>query len=204
MPMPELEGIEGWSRGTRRRLGLLDGLGPVSWALLVVAMSGMSSSWLSTTSLTITLLLFEGWLIGAAFDRTELVGITRGSLLTLPLFPDQGHSSPDLGEVQVGDFLLLAHDLSDAIHGWRELRHDDHGLEMFGDIETRSYYTCQVGNRLVDAEGGVLMVRHSSLNRSLELEIGGDDSRFSIQTLQGSPEETGVLHQWTSVIPLDS
>ena len=38
------------------------------------------------------------------------------------------------------------------------------------------------------------MVGHSGLNCSSELEVGGDDSGFSIQLLQGSPEESGVLH----------
>ena len=93
--MPELEGVEGWSGGSRGRLGrsslrlgLLDGLGLVSLALLVLASSSTFPSWASTSLLTITLLLFEGWLVQATFDRTELVGVTRGSLFTLPLLPD--------------------------------------------------------------------------------------------------------------------
>ena len=124
MPMTELEGIESWSgwgrgrlRGSSLRLGLLDWLGLVPRSLLVVATSTMVSPLASTTSLTITLLLFKGWLIWAAFDRTELVGVlTRGSLSPLPLFPDQGHSSSDLRKVQVHDLFLLAHELGNAIH----------------------------------------------------------------------------------------
>ena len=38
------------------------------------------------------------------------------------------------------DFFLLAHDLGDAVHGGRELHHDNHGLEVFGDLKTRSGY----------------------------------------------------------------
>ena len=73
MPMSELESIESWSRGTRGRLrgtslglGLLDGLGLVSRTLLVMASSSTLPSWASTSSLAITLLLFEGWLIRPA------------------------------------------------------------------------------------------------------------------------------------------
>ena len=163
--MPELEVVKGWSRRSRGRLrraslwlGLLDGLGLVSRALLVTASSSTFPSRASTTSLTITLLLFEGWLVWAVFDCAELVGVTRGSLFPLPLFPDQGHSLSDLGEVQVRYFLFLAHDLGDAVHGWRELCHDYHGLEVFGDIETHGDYTSEVGNRFVNAEGGVFMI----------------------------------------------
>ena len=163
--MPELESIEGWSRGTRGRLRgpslwlvLLDRLGLVSWALLVVALSNTLSSVVLTTPLTITLLLFKGWLIWAAFDRAELVGIMRGSLFALPLFPDQGHSSSDLGEVQIHYIFFLAHDLGDVIHRWRELHHDDHGLEVLRDVKTCSDYTGKMGNRFVNAEGGVFMV----------------------------------------------
>ena len=130
----------------------------VSLTLLVSALSSMFPSWASTSSLTITLLLFKGWLIWATFNCAELVGVTRGSLLSLPLLPDQGHSVPDLGEVQSLDLLFLAHDLGDAIHGRRELHHDDHGLEVFRDFKTHGCYASQVGNRLVDAEGGVFMV----------------------------------------------
>ena len=68
--MAELEGVKSGSRGSRRRLRgaslwlrLLDGLGLVSRALLVSASSSAVPSATSTSSLTITLLLFEGWLI---------------------------------------------------------------------------------------------------------------------------------------------
>ena len=187
MPMPELEGIKGWSRrsrsrlrGTSLRLGLLDRLGLVSQALLVTASSGMFPSWLSTSSLAVTLLLFKGWLIWAAFDHTKPIGITRGSLFTLSLLPDQERSSPDLGEVQSLDLLFLAHDLGDAIHRGRELHHDDHGLEVLGDFKTCSSYMGQMGNCFVDVKGGVLVVRHLGLDCSSELKVGGDDSWFPI------------------------
>ena len=103
-------------------------------------------------------MLFKGWLIWAAFDRTELVGVASGSLLTLSLLPDQGHSLPDLGEVQCLDFLFLTYDLGDAVHEGRELHHNDHGLEVFGYFEAHSYNMGQVGNRLIDTKGEVFMV----------------------------------------------
>ena len=139
--MSKLEHVEGWSRrsrgrlrGSSLRLGLLDRLGLVARALLVMASSTMVSSWASTTLLTITLLLFEGWLIWTTFDRAERVGIVRGSFFTLPLLPNQGRSTSDFVEVQSGNVLFLAHDLGDAIHGWRELHHDDHGMEVFRNL----------------------------------------------------------------------
>ena len=69
--MTKLEGVKSGSRRSRRRwlggtslrLRLLDGLGLVSLALLVPATSSAVSSATTTPSLTITLLLFEGWLI---------------------------------------------------------------------------------------------------------------------------------------------
>ena len=121
-------------RGASLGLGLLDRLSLVSLALLVLASSSVLPSGVSTSSLAITLLLFEGWLIWTSFDCTELVGVARGSLLALSLFPDQSCSASDLCEVQRSDLLFLAHDLGDAVHGWRELRHNDHGLEVFGDL----------------------------------------------------------------------
>ena len=139
--MPELEGIESWGQGSRRlrgtslRLGLLNRLGLVFWALLVTALSSAVSSLVSTSSLTITLLLFEGWLICTTLYSAELIGIlARGSLLSLPPFPDQRGGSPDLGKVQLLDIVFLAHDLGDSIHGGRELHHQDHSLEVFGDL----------------------------------------------------------------------
>ena len=122
------------------RLGLLNGLSLVSLALLVLASSSVFPPWASTTLLTITLLLFKGWLVWAVFDHAELIGIMRGSPPPLSLLPDQGHSSSDLREVQCCDFLLLTHDLGNAIHGGRKLCHNDHGLEMFGDFKTHSGY----------------------------------------------------------------
>ena len=73
--MPKLEGVKSGSQGSRRwlrgaslRLGLLNRLSLVSWALLVVASSSTVPSSLSTTSLTITLLLFKGRLIWPMLD----------------------------------------------------------------------------------------------------------------------------------------
>ena len=70
--MTKLEGVKSRSRGSRRRrlrggslwLGLLSRLGLVSWALLVPATPSAVPSTTATSSLTITLLLFKGWLLG--------------------------------------------------------------------------------------------------------------------------------------------
>ena len=152
--MPKLEGIKGRTRrsrgrlrGSSLRLGLLDRLGLVSRALLVAAISSTVSSLASTSSLMITLLLFEGWLIWAVFDHAELIGVTRGNLFPLPLFPDQGCGTSDLGKVQGHNVLFLAHDLGNAIHGQRELHQDNHGLEVFRDVETGRNYVGQVSVR---------------------------------------------------------
>ena len=53
----------------------------------------------------------------------SLIGVPRGSLLPLSLFPDQGSCPPDLGKIQVLDVFFLAHYLGDAVHGGRELCH---------------------------------------------------------------------------------
>ena len=175
----------------------------VSRALLVVALSSTVSSPVLTTLLTITLLLFKGWLIWAAFNRAELVGIlTRGSLFSLSLLPDQSCSSSDLGEVQIRD-LLLAHELGDAVHGWRELCHNDHGLEMFWNLQPGCDNSGEMGDHFVDTEGGILMVGHLGLDRSSELKVGGDNPRFPIGCLQGGPENSSILHCWVSIVSLD-
>ena len=91
--MTELEGVKSWSQGSRRRLGLLDGLGLVSWALLVTALSSMVSSSASTTLLTITLLLFEGWLIQPALDSAQLLSLVLrgGGLSSFSLLPGKSY-----------------------------------------------------------------------------------------------------------------
>ena len=185
--MPELEGVKSWSRGSRRRLrgaslrlGLLDRLGLVARALLVSALSTTIPSSALTTSLTITLFLFKGWLIWSALYCAELIGILRGSLLALPLLPDQGCGSPDLSEVQSLDVIFLVHYLGNAIHGGRELCHKDHGLEVFRDLQTHSNDMGEMGNNFVNAEGGVLMVRHLSFDHSSKLKVCGNDSRFPV------------------------
>ena len=66
-------------RGAGLRLGLLGRLGLVSRALLVSATPSTVSLAATTSSLTITLLLLEGWLIGPALDSAQLLSlVTRG------------------------------------------------------------------------------------------------------------------------------
>ena len=96
--MPKLERVEGRSRGSRRLrgtslgLGLLDGLGLVSWALLVTASPSTISSSTLASSLTITLLLFEGWLIWPALDSAQLLSlVSQGRLSSSPLFPGKSY-----------------------------------------------------------------------------------------------------------------
>ena len=81
--MTKLEGVKSGSRGSRRRwlrgtglrLGLLGRLGLVSQALLVSATPSTVFSAVPTSSLTITLLLFEGWLVWPALDSTQLLSL---------------------------------------------------------------------------------------------------------------------------------
>ena len=187
MPMTELEHVESWSqrsrgrlRGSSLRLGLLDRLGLVARTLLVMALSSTVPSSVSTSLLTITLLLFEGWLIWATFYHAELIGVMRGSLFSLPLFPDQGYGMSNLGKVQLLDVIFLAHYLGDAIHGGRELHHKDHGLEVLRDLQTCSDYTGEMGHCFVNTKRGVLVVSHFGFNHSSEFKVGGDDFKFPI------------------------
>ena len=130
--MTKLEGVESGSRGSRRRLlgrsslrlGLLDRLGLVSRALLVPAASCTIPSATTTSSLTVTLLLFEGWLIWAAFDRAQLLSLVLGGLGSLPLFPRKTNGFAHVGDVQCLDLLFLAEELGESVEGRREFGHD--------------------------------------------------------------------------------
>ena len=107
--MTKLEGVKSGSRGNRRwwlgrsslRLGLLDRLGLVSRALLVPATSCAISSATTTPSLTITLLLFEGWLIWPTLDSAQLLSLVSRGFGSLPLFPCKTDGLAHVGNVQV-------------------------------------------------------------------------------------------------------
>ena len=98
---------------------MLDGLGLVSRALLVPTTPSAVSSATTTSSLTITLLLFEGWLIWAAFDRAQLLSLVPRGLASFPLFPCKTDGLAHVGNVQGLDVFLLAKELGKAVKGCR-------------------------------------------------------------------------------------
>ena len=117
--MTELEGVKSGSRESRRRwlgraslrLGLLGRLGLVSRALLVPAASPTVSSATTSSSLTITLLLFEGWLVWPTLDSAQLLSLVSRGFGPFPLFPCKTDSLAHVGNVQGFDLLLLAEEL---------------------------------------------------------------------------------------------
>ena len=122
--MTELEGVKSGSWGSRRRLrgaslglGLLSGLGLVSRTLLVSASPSVVSSATLPTSLSITLLLFKGWLIQSALDSTQPLSLVTRRLPSFSLFPGKTDGLVHVGNIQRFDTLLLAEDLGEAIEG---------------------------------------------------------------------------------------
>ena len=129
--MAELEGVESGSRGSRRRLrgaslwlGLLDGLGLVSRALLVSASSSAVPSATSTSSLTVTLLLFEGRLIWPALDSAQLLSLVLRGLSSFPLFPCETDGLLHVGYIQRLYTFPLTEELGKPVKGGWELGHD--------------------------------------------------------------------------------
>ena len=106
--MTKLEGVESgswgnrrrWLRGASLRLGLLGGLSLVSRALLVSATPSTVSSVATSSSLTITLLLFKGWLIRPALDGAQLLSLVLRSFASFPLFPCKTNGLAHVGNVQ--------------------------------------------------------------------------------------------------------
>ena len=143
--MTKLEGVESGSRGSRKRqlrgtglrLGLLGRLGLVSWALLVPATPSAVPLATTASSLTITLLLFKGWLIRSALDSAQLLSLVPRGLASFPLFPCKTNGLAHVGNIQGFDTLLLAEELGEAIKGTWEFRHYQHGLEVVGDFKPR-------------------------------------------------------------------
>ena len=93
-------------RGTSLRLRLLGRLGLVSQALLVPATPSAVSSAAATSSLAITLLLFEGWLIWPTLDSAQLLSLVSRGLASFPLFPCKTDSLAHVGNIQGFDMLL--------------------------------------------------------------------------------------------------
>ena len=110
--------------GTGLGLGLLDGLGLVSQTLLVPSASTTVSSAAATTSLTITLLLFEGWLVWSALDSAQLLSLVPRGFSSFPLFPRKTDGLAHVSYVQSFYVLLLAEQLGEAIEGGREFGHN--------------------------------------------------------------------------------
>ena len=99
------------------RLQLLGRLGLVSWALLASATPSTIPLVTATSSLTITLLLFEGWLIWPALNSTELLGLVPRGFASFPLFPCKANGLAHVGNIQCFDTFFLAEDLGEAIEG---------------------------------------------------------------------------------------
>ena len=208
--MTELEGVESGSRGSRRRLrgarlklGLLDGLSLVSRALLVAASSTAVSSSLSTSSLTVTLLLFEGWLVWPALDSAQLLSLVPRSLSSFPLLPGETDGLSHVGYVQGFDTFSLIKKLGETIEGTRELRHDQHCLEVIRHFKPRRIASGEVGRHLVDSDGGILLVGDLDVHGRFELEIGGDDTRFPVVLLKVVPKQTSSIHGFGCEVSLD-
>ena len=166
--MTKLECVKSGSRGSRRRrlrgpslrLGLLSGLGLVSRALLVPATPSMISLVATTTSLTITLLLFEGWLIWSTLNSTQLLSLVLRGFSSLFLFPCKADGLVHVGNIQRLDTLLLAEDLGEAIKGTWEFRHDQHCLEVVRYLKPGHVILGKVSRHLVDCNGGAFVVIH--------------------------------------------
>ena len=164
--MTKLEGVKSGSRGSRRRrlrgtglrLRLLGRLGLVSWALLVSAMPSAVSSAMSASSLTITLLLFEGWLVWPALDSAQLLSLVPRGLASFPLFPRETYSLAHVGNVQGFDMFLLTEKLGKPVEGGGELGHNQHCLEVIRYLKPGRIASGEVGCHLVDGDSGIFLV----------------------------------------------
>ena len=209
--MTELEGVKGRSRGSRRRLlrwaslrlALLDRLGLVSRALLVPASSSAISSAATTSSLTITLLLFEGWLVWPTLNSAQLLSLVPRGFGPLPLFPCKTNGLAHVGNVQRLDLLFLAEELGEPIEGRREFGHDQHRLEVVGHLKPRRVASGEVSCHLVYGDGGVLVVGDLDVHGRFEFEVGGDDTRLPILFLKVIPEDPSSVHGFGREVTLD-
>ena len=174
-------------RGASLRLRLLGGLGLIPRTLLVLATPSAVSSAATTSSLTITLLLFEGWLVWPALDSAQLLSLVSRSLASFPLLPCETDGLAHISNVQSLDVFLLTEELGEPVEGSRKFGHNQHRLEVVGDFEPRRVASGEVGRHLVDCDGGVLVVGDPDVHGRLEFEIGSDDTRFTILLLEVVP-----------------
>ena len=193
--MTELEGVESGSQGSRRRLRgaglwlrLLDGLGLVSWALLVSTSSSTIPSATATSSLTITLLLFEGWLVRSAVDSAQPLSLVARSLSSFPLFPGKTNGLAHVFDVQRFDPLSLAEELGEPIERAQEFGHDQHHLEVIRYLKPRCITSGEVSRHFVDGNSGVFLVTDLNVHGRFELEVGCDDTRLPVMFLKVGPK----------------
>ena len=209
--MTKLEGVECGSQGSRRkwlrrtslRLGLLGELGLVSWALLVPAMPSAVSSAVAASSLTITLSLFEGWLIWSTLDSAQLLSLVSRGLTSFPLLPCKTDGLAHVGNIQRLDVLFLTKELSEPIERGREFGHNQHRLKVVWYFEPRHVASGEVGHHLVDGDGRVFLVADFDVHGRLEFEVGSDDTRFPVLFLKMIPQEAGAIHYFWCEITLD-
>ena len=190
-------------RGPSLRLGLLSGLGLVSRALLVPATPSAISSTTTTPSLSITLLLFKGWLVWPALDSAQLLSLVPRGLASFPLFPCETYGFAHVGNIQSFDTFLLAEQLGEAIKGTWEFRHYQHGLEVVWYFKPGRVASGEVCGHLINGGSGVLIFGDLDVHGRFELEVGSDDSRFPILFLKVVPEEAGTVHCLWCEVTLD-
>jgi hypothetical protein len=159
--MPELETRSRLLRDERRevlvgfcRLGLL----ALLVAIPVTTSSISSRSWSSfpskprvrTLSLlevsALLLLLLETGLVWTAFYCADLLGVLVSRRLiastlvlvlgpSTPLIMSKEDSSSYLFKGELGDIILLTEDLGDGVHGRRHFSHENHGLDVVGNVD---------------------------------------------------------------------
>ena len=154
----------------------------------------MISSAATSSSLTITLLLFEGWLVWPALDSAQLLSLVPRGFASFPLFPCKTDSLAHIGNVQGLNMLFLTEELGESIEGARELGHDQHSLKVVRDLKPGRIASGEVGCHLIDGDGRILIVGDLNVHGRFELEVGGDDARLPVLFLKVVPEDTGAIH----------
>ena len=140
------------------------------------------------TSLTVTLLLFEGWLIWSALDNAQLLSLVlRGIPSSFPLVPSKTYGLAHVCYLQLLDILPLAEDLGKAIKGTWKFHHDQHCLEVVRYFEPRHVASGKVGCHLVNSSERVFVVNNLDVHGHFELEVGGDDAGLPIVCLKVGP-----------------
>ena len=140
-----------------------------------------------SSSLTITLLLFEGWLVWPALDSTQLLSLVPRGFSSFPLLPGKTDGLAHVGNIQCFDCLFLTEELGEPIEGRRELGHDQHRLEVVRYFKPRCIASGEVGRHFIDGDGGVFLIGDLDVHGRFELEVGGDDTRFPVLFLKVFP-----------------